>query len=115
MVANERPVVCSPLSAVHSASKKMRLVIDLRHVNECLWKQKFKYEDMALQLMKSGDYMVCFDLKSGYHYIDVHPSHHWTYLGFSWKYEDKERYLVFKVLQFGLATACYALQSCYDP
>ena len=91
------------------ASKKMRLVIDIRHVNECLWKQKFKYEDIrvALQLMRPGDYMVCFDLKSGYHHVDVYPSH-WTYLGFSRKYEDKERYFVFKVLPFGLATACYA-------
>ena len=66
-VVNERSTVCSPLSVV-------QIVIDLRHVNNCLWKQIFKYEDIrvALRLMRPGDYVVRFDLKSGYHHVDVH-------------------------------------------
>ena len=28
--------------------------------------------------------MISFDLKSGYHHIDIHPNHQ-TFLGFAWK------------------------------
>ncbi len=66
---------------VSNAGKK-RLVINLRHLNRFLWKQKFKYEDLhvAMLLFERGDYMFSFDLKSGYHHVDIH----WKYLGFSW-------------------------------
>ena len=79
---------------------------DLRHINMFLWKQKFKYEDMhtALEMAEVGDYMV---LKSGYHHINIHPDF-WEYLGFSWASTNgEEKYLVFKVLSFGLATTCF--------
>ena len=61
---------------VTAVNGKMRLVIDLRHINYSLWKQTVKYEDIrvAVQLMKAGDHMVTFDLKSGYHHIDIHLS-----------------------------------------
>ena len=39
------PYICSPLSVVESSGGKKRLVINLRHLNQFLWKQKFKYED----------------------------------------------------------------------
>ena len=29
------------------------------------------------------DYVFSFDLKSGYHHVDIFPEH-WQYLGFSW-------------------------------
>ena len=32
-------------------------------------------------LFKREDYLFTFDLKSGYHHVDVHEKH-WTYLGF---------------------------------
>ena len=58
----------------------MRLVHDLRHVNLYLWRDTFKYEDMrtALTMENVGDWMVAFDVKSGYHHIDGHEC-----LGFS--------------------------------
>ena len=45
-VAQEAPHVCSPLSVIINQSGKKRLVVNLRHVNRSLWKQKFKYEDL---------------------------------------------------------------------
>ena len=69
----QQPHICSPLSVVESSSGKKRLVLNLRHVNKFLSKQKFKYEDLntALLLFEKGDHMFTFDLKSGYHHIDI--------------------------------------------
>ena len=81
------PHLCSPLS-VESSSGKERLVIKLRHLNRFLWKQKFKYEDLwvAMLLLERGNYMFSFDLKSGYHQVDIIiAKEHWQYLGFSWQ------------------------------
>ena len=67
------PIVCSPLSVVASGSAKKQLVVNLRHVNQYLWKQKFKYEDLrvAMMLFNPGEWMCKFHLKSGYHHIDI--------------------------------------------
>ena len=45
------PIVCSPLSVVASGSRKKRLIVNLRHVNQYLWKQKFKYEDLRVAMI----------------------------------------------------------------
>ena len=78
-----KPCICSPLSVVENSKGKK---INLRHLNQYLWKQKFKYEDLriAMLLFQKGNYLFSFDLKSGYHHIDIVPSHH-KYLGFAWK------------------------------
>ena len=44
-------------------------------------------------------YVITFDLKSGYHHVDVNKEH-WRYLGFYWK----KHFYVFKVLPFGLGS-----------
>ena len=46
--------------------------------------------------------MFAFDLKSGYHHIDVAP-HHRKYLGFEWG----GKFYTFAVLPFGLSSAPY--------
>ena len=98
------PYVCSPLSVITNQSGKKRLVLNLRHVNKFLWKQKFKYEDLrvALALFEPGEWMFAFDLKSGYHHIDVAP-HHRKYLGFEWD----GKFYTFVALPFGLSSAPY--------
>lgn len=50
--------------------------------------------------------MISFDLKSGYHHIDIHPECQ-TYLGLAWKFSNCKirRYFIFTVLPFGLSTA----------
>jgi len=52
------------------------------NVSQFLWKQSFKYEDVrtALMLFGKGDKAFTFDLKSGYHHVDIHESC-WKYLG----------------------------------
>ena len=51
--------------------------------------------------------MFSFDFKSGYHHVYINKNH-WQYLGFAWDDGKGKKYFCFKVLPFGLATACYA-------
>ena len=106
------PHICSPLSVVESSSGKKRLVINLRHLNRFLWKQKFKYEDLrvAILLLERGDYVFSFDRKSGYYHVGI-AKEHWQYLGFSWQ----TCFYVFTVLPFGLSSACYAFTKLVRP
>ena len=106
----QRPHICSPLS--ENISGKKRLVINLRHLNRFLWKQRFKYEDLriAMLLLEQGDYMFSFDLKSGYHHVDI-AKEHWKYLGLAWG----KQFFVFTVLPFGLSTACYIFTKIVRP
>ena len=89
------PLVCSPLQVVTNTSKQ-RLVIDLRYVNQYLRQQKFKYEGLNViaPLFKQGDFMITFDLKSGYHHVDIHQDY-WPYLGFTWgEVDGSQRFFV---------------------
>jgi len=88
----------SPLSVVAGPSKK-RLVVNLRHLNQFLWKQSFKCKDIrtALILFEKGDKAFTFDLKSVYHYVGIHKSC-WKYLGFIWSVNIVQTYFAFKVL-----------------
>lgn len=113
---NACPTVCSPLQVVTSSKGKQRLVIDLRHVNQYLLKCKFKYEglEVVTQMFEKGDYFTTFDLKSGYHHVDIHKDH-WQYLGLAWEFNNTTRYFQFRVLPFGLATACYVFTKLLRP
>lgn len=102
------PHVINPLSVSVQRSGKKRLILDLRHVNQYLEKQKIKYEDwkVGLSYFQKGAFMISFDLKSGYHHIEIHTEYR-TFLGFAWKFPDgnARRYFIFTVLPFGLSTA----------
>ena len=80
------PLVVNPLSVSVQATGKKRLILDLRYVNKCLRKMRVKYEDwkIALSYFMKEAFMFSFDLKSGYHHIEIFKVHQ-TYLGFSWK------------------------------
>jgi hypothetical protein len=99
-------VVVNPLNVITKpGSTKLRLILDLRHVNDHLVVPEFKYEGLKLipQLLEPGDRMFSIDLASGYHHVEMHPGAH-PYLGFKWR----EQYYAFAVLPFGLASACWA-------
>ena len=114
--SNICPVVCSPLSVVVNPSGKQRLVLDLRYVNQFLPNRKFKYEGLELvpSLFSRGDFFTTFDLKSGYHHVDMHEDY-WPYLGFSWGDACSKRWFMFRVLPFGLSTACYVFTKLLRP
>jgi hypothetical protein len=65
-----RPTVCSPISVVANAKGKQRLVLDRdQYLPEC----KLKYEGLNLVpfLICCGDFFSTFDLKSGYHHVEI--------------------------------------------
>ena len=113
---DQKPHICSPLSVVENADKKLRLVLNLRYLNQSLQKVKFKYEDLrvALLMFTRKDFLFKFDLKSGYHHIDIFGPHQ-KYLGFAWGIDNNTNYFVFTVMPFGLATACYVFTKIMRP
>ena len=111
-----RPHICSPLSVVSNSVGKLRLVLNLRYLNQYLHLLPFKYEDLrvAALLFDVDEYLFKFDLKSGYHHVDIHPDYH-TYLGFQWETKGVACYYVFTVHPFGLSTACYLFTKMMRP
>ena len=107
--------VCSPLGVVDNG-KKLRLILDLRYLNKHLATFKFKLEDLrtVMDVFKPGDFLVTFDLKSGYHHIMIAKEHH-KYLGFKCQIQGIERYFVFCVLPFGLSSAPYIFTKITKP
>ena len=103
-VERQKAAVISPLGVVEG--KKLRLILDLRYVNKCLARFRFRCDGLdCFPMYRQGDWLVQFDLKSEYHHIYVWPGDT-QYLGFEWK---GEVYL-FKPLLFGLSTVPY----CFD-
>ena len=101
------PFCCNPLTVAEG--KKLRLVLDLRHVNPYLQKKKFRYEDIdtVSDILNPNDYFTMFDLVSAYYHISIHPEFY-EYLGFEWTFRDgSTRYFTYTVLVFGLSTAGY--------
>ena len=102
----EKPKVVNPLTVAFSKTGKERLVLDCRHINEFLIQYKFKYEDInvAMQMFEKGYYLFSYDLKGAYHHIMI-KSEMRTYLGFSVDYDGVDRFFVYNVAPFGLATS----------
>lgn len=73
----ENLVVINPLSVSVQNSDKKRLILDLRYVNKHVLKQKIKFEDWrtAITYFGKGKIFTEFDLKSGYHHVDIFPDH----------------------------------------
>ena len=110
------PHLCNPLSVVSNSARKLRLVLNLKYLNKFLHVISFKYEDLrtAALMFEKGEYMFKFDLKPGYHHVDVHPNYH-KFLGFQWEIKGVTNYFVFAVLPFGLSTACYLFTKLLRP
>ena len=100
------PFSVNPLTVVDG--KKLRLVIDLRHVYQCLIVPKFKYEDLRslAQVIDQGHWFFTWDLKYGYQNVSIYQNHQ-QYLGFAWRFGHITRYFTFRVLPFSLSSACF--------
>ena len=116
VLVDDRPYICSPLSVVSNSSGKLRLVLNLRYLNQFLHVLSFKYEDLrtAALMFEVNEYLFKFDLKSGYHHVDIHPDYQ-KYLGFQWETHGKVNNYVFTVLPFGLSSACYLFTKLMRP
>ena len=102
--------------SIQSSGKK-RLILDLRHVNLYVYKQKFKCEDLrvALSIISRGFSLFKFDLKSGYHHVEIFRDHR-KFLAFAWDFGDgKTRFFQFTVLPFGLSSAPYLFTKLLKP
>ena len=112
----------SRISLIHfivsiQPSGKKRLILDLRHVNLYVFKRKFRCEDesVALQIFPKGFFLFKFNLKSGYHHVEIFPDHR-KYLAFSWDFGDGVvKYFQFTVLPFGLSSAPYLFTKLLKP
>lgn len=116
-ICDFKPTVVNPLTVSVQSNSKKRLILDLRLVNNYLGKSSVKYEDMrtALLFLKKGGFMFKFDLKSGYHHIDICPAHR-EFLGFSWPYDgSSESFFIFRQLPFGLSSAPFIFTKVIRP
>ena len=71
------PHIVNPLSVSTQPSGKQRLILDLRHVNQCVYKQEFIGEDIRtiVSLTEKDIFLFNFDLKSAYHHVEICPDH----------------------------------------
>ena len=97
------PIKCVPKKARDGGSK-LRLIIDLRRVNECVQSPTFKYEDVNIVLdqIQQSDELISVDLKNGFQHVLVNTDYR-CLLGFKWN----GIYYRFRVLPFGLSCSPY--------
>ena len=99
------PLVVNPLTVADNGTK-LRLILDLRYVNQHLAQEYVRYDDWRVfeNYVYPNSWLFKFDLKSGYHHIDLHAEVQ-EFFGFSWEIEGNVRHFVYTVLVFGLAPA----------
>ena len=112
MEHSELPFCVNPLTVAEG--KKLRLIINFRHVNCYLVRSKFKYEDLRSLVLQEGHWFFTWDLKSGYHHVDIFPENQ-KYLSFSWPFSGRLKYFTFTVLPFGLSSACFCFTKLLRP
>jgi hypothetical protein len=97
------PTVVSPLGVVPKPhSDNLRLIVNMRYVNEHLVKRVFKFEGLTdiADMANKGDYSLSYDLTSGYYHVALHPDSR-RFVGFKWE----GTYYQYNCLPFGLSTA----------
>ena len=115
--AEKPPEVINPLSVSINSPRKKRLILDLRNVNTHVYKDKIKFQDWKCfehYLEGKEGYLFKFDLKNGYHHIDIFEPHQ-KFLGFSWVFKGNIQVFVFTVLPFGLTSAPFIFTKVVRP
>ena len=74
---SDYPQFWNPLHVAVQSSRKLRLMLDLTHLNKFVVKKSVEYEDLrtVLQLFSPGMFVFSFDLKSAYHHVDICEEH----------------------------------------
>ena len=80
----KKPKVVNPLGTVPKSNGKLRLILDMRHVNKFMVDTSFRMEGLRdLQdIAYPNDFACSADLAQGYYHVELHPSSR-TYHGFS--------------------------------
>ena len=103
------PRVINLLSVFKNSVGKKHLILDLRYINEHLYRDKKCFENY---LEHRNGYK--FYLKSGYHLVEKFEGYQ-TYLSFLWKIDNIMKFFVFTVLPFGLSTAPFVFTKMIKP
>jgi hypothetical protein len=99
-------LVINPLGEIPKPhSSKMRLIVDMRHVNLWIDVPKFVFEGLhnSKDLLSQGDYMISYDLTYGFNHTELHPLAT-KVVGFQWR----KKLYIYNVLPFGLQSTPYA-------
>ena len=105
--SDEAPFVVNPLAVAYNKKGKPRLVLDCRHINDCLHLFRIKFEDIkvAEAIFDENTYLYTWDLASAYHHVSIFSKDR-SLLGFSIPdLEGNILYYVFNALPFGIKTA----------
>ena len=84
----------------------------MRHVSKQVVLNKIKFENWTT--LKHCVTIFFLYLKSGYHHIDIFQEYQ-TFSGFSWIFNNIERYFAFTVLPFGLRSSAYIFTKLLRP
>ena len=94
------PTAVNPLGVVPKPHlDKLRLIVNMRYVNNHFVKRVFKFEGLPgiADMAGKGDYSLSYDLTSGYYHAALHIGSR-RYVGFKWKGE----YYQYNCFSFGL-------------
>lgn len=107
-----KPHCILPLTCVPKKNKKLRLVLDCRHINVNIDTPKFSQEgiDCVAQSIQEGDLLCTVDLQHGIHHLGIHTDYQ-KYLGFCWQ----GKFYVWTVLPFGVKCAPFIFNKCLRP
>lgn len=103
------PKVIDPLLVFENSVGKMGLILDLRYINEHIYKDKIKFDNWQCfknYLEQTDGYVFKFDLKSRYYHLAVFEEHQ-TYLDFSWKTIKMVKFFAFIVPPFSLSLTSF--------
>ena len=85
-------------------------------LTRAIHRHSFKYEDLLRlsEVLEQNFWFFTWDLESGYHYVDIFSGHR-KFLGFSWPFSSKVHFFTFRVLPFGLNSACFCFMKLLRP
>ena len=106
----------NPLTVSQNHEGKLRLILDLRFINEFIPKEFITFDawDVFWNYLSPEGWGFQFDLKHGYHHIKLHPRSQ-IFCGFAWESRGNTEYFVFTALPFGLAPAAYCFTKVLMP
>ena len=122
-IVAERLFCVSPIDSrgkdlARQFQKRKRMCWDgLLCVNSLVKEQPIKLAHLqrALEMTRTGDFQVKYDLQSAFHHIKINREHV-LYLGAAFEDEEgKKIYFVFDFLPFGLSSAVHCIAKLFKP